>query len=302
VAIPDFQSLMLPLLQLCGDGKEHASREAVESLAKSFNLSESERQELLPSGSQSRFANRVHWAKFNLKKAGLVTDVRWGHFQINPRGREVLNQQPAEITMSYLDQFPEYKDFRTRPGNRDLEPPEIPEEQGRTPEELMEAAYQKLRAEMEAQLLEKLKGCSPAFFERLVVQLLVRMGYGGTLQDAGRAVGRTGDGGIDGIIKEDRLGLDAIYIQAKRWEGTVGSPKVREFAGALQGQRAKKGIFITTSDYSKDALDYVSRIDSKIVLIDGTMLAGLMIDYGLGVSTVSTYEIKRVDSDFFAEE
>lgn len=284
MAIPDFQSIMLPLLQLCADGSEHASRDSSETLAANFGLSESERQELLPSGRQSRFANRVHWAKAYLKMAGLLVDTRRGHYEITARGREVLKQSPPRITIAYLQQFPEFRELREASGNRTAEPLEIAEDQARTPEEVLDAAYQRSRAGLQAQVLDKVRSCSPTFFERLVIELLVKMGYGGTLQDAGRAVGRTGDGGIDGIIKEDRLGLDAIYIQAKRWESMVGSPKIREFAGALQGQRAKKGIFITTSDYSKDALDYVSRIDSKIVLIDGTMLAGLMIDYGLGVS------------------
>jgi restriction system protein len=212
-----------------------------------------------------------------------------------------MAQEPSKVDVKYLERFPEFIEFRAR--KRDKEG--IGEDEGiseATPDESLEAAYQKVRKDLEQQLLKQVKQSSHALFEKLVIDLLVKMGYGGTRRDAGRAVGKTGDGGIDGIINEDRLGLDTIYIQAKRWDGVVGRPEIQKFAGALQGQRAKKDIFITTSNFTSDAHDYVSRIDSKIVLIDGELLAQLMIDHNVGVSTSATYDIKRIDSDYFSED
>jgi len=294
MAIPDFQSIMLPLLNFARDQQDHSLREAIEALAETFGLSEEERKELLPSGLQTAFDNRVSWARTYLKKAGLFETPKRGSFRITPRGLEVLKQKPVKIDIAFLEQFPEFIDFQSRRKGGQATGKE-------TPEESLEAAYQKVRHDLAAELLQTIKSGSPTFFERLVVDVLVKMGYGGTRQDAGKAVGRSGDDGIDGIIKEDRLGLDIIYIQAKRWENVVGRPEVQKFAGALQGHRAKKGIFITTSSFSKDAEDYVSRIDSKIVLIDGAMLAHLMIDHNVGVSPVAAYEIKKIDSDYFTE-
>ncbi len=301
--IPDFQSIMLPLLTFAGDGKEHSLREAIEYLAQQFALTPEERAELLPSGRQEVFVNRVGWASTYLRKAGLLESTRRGHFKITERGGAMLRSNPSMINIKSLRQFDEFVEFQ-RPvrensvneaGNADTE--EIS-----TPEELMESAYQRVREGLAAELLQTIKDNSPAFFERLVIDLLVRMGYGGTRKDAGQAIGKSGDGGIDGIIKEDRLGLDIVYVQAKRWDDVVGRPEIQKFAGALQGQRAKKGVFLTTSSFSRDALEYVSRIESKIVLIDGEMLAQLMIDYNIGVATVASYDVKRIDSDYFAEE
>jgi restriction system protein len=301
MAIPDYQSIMMPLLKLASDGQEHFLRDAIEALADEFSLTDEERKELLPSGRQAIFTNRVAWARTYLKEAGLLETTRRAHFRITDRGRQVLAQKPSKVDVKYLEQFREFIDFRTR--KRDKE--EISEDDGisaATPDESLEAAYQKVRKDLEQQLLKQVKQSSPTFFEKLVIDLLVKIGYGGTRRDAGRAVGKTGDGGIDGIINEDRLGLDTIYIQAKRWDGVVGRPEIQKFAGALQGQRAKKGIFITTSNFTSDAHDYVSRIDSKIVLIDGDLLAQLMIDHNVGVSTSATYDIKRIDSDYFSED
>jgi len=301
--IPDFQSIMLPLLAFAGDGKEHSLREAIEYLAQQFALTPEERAELLPSGRQEVFVNRVGWASTYLRKAGLLESTRRGHFKITERGGAMLRSNPSMINIKSLRQFDEFVEFQ-RPvrensaneaGNADTE--EIS-----TPEELMESAYQRVREGLAAELLQTIKDNSPAFFERLVIDLLVRMGYGGTRKDAGQAIGKSGDGGIDGIIKEDRLGLDIVYVQAKRWDDVVGRPEIQKFAGALQGQRAKKGVFLTTSSFSRDALEYVSRIESKIVLIDGEMLAQLMIDYNIGVATLASYDVKRIDSDYFAEE
>ncbi len=300
MAIPDYQTIMLPLLKLANDGQEHFLRDAFEQLADQFNLNEAERKELLPSGQQAVFVNRVGWARTFLKQAGLLETTRRAYFRITDRGRRVLSANPDRIDAKFLERFPEFLDFKSRGKDKDESNEQVlaPEQ---TPDESMEAAFQKVRKELAQELLKQIKQCTPAFFEKLVIDLLVKMGYGGTRREAGQAVGRTGDGGIDGIIHEDRLGLDNIYLQAKRWDSTVGRPEIQKFAGALQGQRAKKGVFITTSAFTADAHDFVSRIDNKIVLIDGDLLSQLMIDHNVGVSTTALYEIKRVDSDYFSE-
>ncbi len=297
MAVPDYQSLMLPLLQYIADQEEHSGRETIEALADQFDLTDEERRELLPSGQQATFDNRVGWARTYLKRAGLLESTRRGFFRITKRGLDVLSQEPEEINVAFLKQFPEFVEFQ-RPKKKKEEQ----EDTEQTPEEEIEAAFQTLREGLAVELMETVKSCSPTFFERLVVDLLVKLGYGGTRKDAGQAIGRGGDGGIDGIIKEDRLGLDTVYIQAKRWDGTVGRPEIQKFAGALAGQKARKGIFITTSKFTGNAHEYVSLIDTKIVLIDGDTLAQLMMDFGIGVTTVSSYEVKRIDSDFFTEE
>lgn len=299
--IPDYQAIMLPLLKLCGDGQEHSLREATEKLASDFGLSPQDREQKLPSGQQSVFGNRVGWARTYMKKAGLLDTTRRGYFKITARGREVLDKKPSRIDVGFLNQFQEFRTFRAL---RHEKADSLNEAQVelKTPEEALENAYEDLRSNLASEILQRLKSSQPGVFEKTVVELVVRMGYGGSLRDAGQAIGKSGDEGIDGIIKEDRLGLDVIYIQAKRWENTVGRPEIQKFAGALQGQRAKKGIFITTSDYSKEATDYAARIENKIILIDGEQLAQLMIDYNIGVTPVTTYEIKRVDSDYFVED
>ena len=303
MAIPDYQSIMLPLLQFAGDRLEHSLREAIDSLGEQFGLTNDERKQLLPSGQQEVFHNRVGWARTYLSKAGLLLATRRGHFQIAPEGLNVLDRSPARIDVKFLAQFDEFRQFRTlrhtRSGNRKSGNNEVDQEA--TPEEALESAYGRLRESLAADLLQQVKAASPSLFEKLVVELLVKMGYGGSRQDAGRAVGKSGDEGIDGIIKEDRLGLDIIYIQAKRWEATVGRPEVQKFAGALQGQRAKKGIMLTTSSFSSEASDFVSAIDSKIVLIEGERLAELMIDHNLGVGPVASYQVKKIDTDYFTE-
>lgn len=303
MAIPDYQTVMLPLLRFLRDGKEYNIGEVVDSLAKEFSLSSEERQQLLGSGQQTVIRNRAGWARTYLKKAGLIESVRRGHFRITERGQSVLASKPERIDVKYLEQFPEFVAFRELRHERpDEAPTPAAVTSDATPEEALDAAYGRLRLDLEAELLDQVKGASPSFFERLVVELLVRMGYGGTLRDAGQAVGKSGDGGIDGIVKEDRLGLDVIYIQAKRWDSTVGRPEIQKFAGALQGHRARKGVFISTSSYSADALEFASRLDSKIVLIDGAALAKYMIDHNVGVSLARSYEVKKIDSDYFSEE
>ncbi len=300
MTVPDFQSLMLPLLQLAADGQEHTIYEAMDALASMFNLSPEERNELLPSGQQSRFDNRVHWARTYLKQADLLEATGRGRFRITQRGLDVLRHRPDRIDVAFLRQFPEFIAFQLRsPRNHDAGA--APIELTHTPDETLQASYQSLREELAKELLERIMNCSPRFFERMVVDLLVAMGYGGSRQDAGRAIGQSGDGGVDGIINEDRLGLDTVYIQAKRWDGTVGRPQVQAFAGSLEGFRSRKGVFITTSTFSKDAREYVERIEKRIVLIDGEQLAQFMIDYGIGVSEVATYTLKKVDTDYFSD-
>lgn len=302
MAIPDFQTVMLPLLRFAGDKQEHSFREAIDRLADECKLTDDERKELLPSGQQEVFNNRVGWARTYMKKAGLLETTRRGHFQITEMGSQVLSQEPPRVDVKFLERFDEFKQFRAlRHTRADDEVIEQIDFQA-TPEEALESAYKRLRDNLAADLLQQVKAASPSLFEKLVVELLVKMGYGGSRQDAGKAIGKSGDEGIDGIIKEDRLGLDIIYIQAKRWGNTVGRPEVQKFAGALQGQRAKKGIMMTTSSFSGDALDYASRIDNKIVLIDGESLGQLMIEHNLGVSPVANYEVKKLDTDYFTEE
>jgi len=297
--IPDYQSIMLPLLKFLGDRKERFIDEAIGHINRLFNLTEEEKRQLLPSGQQSIIANRVGWARTYLVKAGLLEATRRGYFRITERGSEVLKRNPPKINVKYLEQFPEFVQFiATKKEGKDKGQRKIFE--SLDPKELLEAAHEKITSELAEDLLKEVKKASPKFFEYVVIELLTRMGYGGSRRDAGEAIGQIGDEGIDGIIKEDRLGLDAIYLQAKRWEGTVGRPEIQKFVGALQGQRANKGIFITTSNFSNDALDYAKGVSPKIVLIDGRKLADLMIEHDVGVSKVGSYEVKKIDSDFFS--
>ncbi len=299
MVLPDFQSLMLPILEFAAKcGKETTTTATIEFLAEQLQLTAEERKQMLPSGTQFTFNNRVGWAITYMKKAQLLSSPRRGYYQITDRGRELLNQKPSSINTKTLEQYPEFLSFirKTPKTNHNQERSQT------TPLEDLEAAYKKLRDELAEEVLSKLKETSPSRFESIVVELLVKMGYGGSLADAGQAIGRSHDGGIDGIIKEDRLGLDVIYIQAKRWkEGSVGSPEVMKFAGALAGQQANKGIFITTSTFTPEARSYVSKVGSKIVLIDGEQLANLMIDYEVGVSTQSSYPVKKLDQDYYEE-
>jgi restriction system protein len=302
MGIPDFQSVMLPLMKFSSDGNEHTLREAIDSLAGQFTLSEEELSELLPSGTQSIFDNRVGWAKTHLSKAGLLSSPRRSVFVITERGKEILAKKPEFINMALLRQFPEYVEFTKSTKKKETIDKKIRSEEllfQNTPEETLEYAYQELRETLAEDLLERIKNISSSFFEKLVVELLVKMGYGGSIKDAGQATRKSRDEGIDGIIKEDKLGLDIIYVQAKKWENVVGRPEIQKFVGALAGQGAKKGIFITTSYFSNDALEYVPRNETKIVLIDGKMLAQLMIDYNLGVTQSKAFEIKKIDSDYF---
>lgn len=237
MTIPDYQACMLPLLRYAGDGGEHQLRDAISALADEFSLTDDERNEFLPSGQQPVFTNRVGWARTYMKKAGLLSSPRRGYFKITERGADVLRENPNEITQKYLERFPEFVEFksirRDKSEDNGSDTPEL--ELGQTPHEALESAYERLRSELASEILSSIRGCDPTLFEKIVVELLVKMGYGGSRKDAGRAIGRSGDEGIDGIIKEDHLGLDNIYIQAKRWEATIGRPEIQKFAGALQG-------------------------------------------------------------------
>ena len=305
MAIPDYQTLMLPILQLASDQKEHKFQEAVETLAEEFCLSKEDRNEFLPSGGQLVFHNRVGWARSYLKQAGLLESPNRGYFKITEQGLKLLAENPPKINVSVLERYSEFLEFRNRKKDKSTSNEKgdaIVGPSSETPEDSLAGAYRTLRKNLEDEILISVMDSSSSFFERLVVDLLVRMGYGGNRQDAGRALGKSGDGGIDGIINEDRLGLDVIYIQAKCWEGTIGRPEIQKFAGALQGKRARKGVFITTSNFSKEAIEYASMIESKIILIDGERLATLMVEHNVGVSTVGQYEVKKLDSDYFDEE
>ncbi|AWR87855.1 restriction endonuclease [Meiothermus taiwanensis] len=292
---------MYPLLELAADGEAHSMEEAYEVLAKKFNLSKEDRAELLPSGGQSRYENRVGWARTYLMKAGLLESPSRGQFKITAEGQRVLQSGITELNNQYLMRFPGFVEFRRR--DRTTEETSSKEEVGNetTPDEQLEQLHQTLKKQLAQELLERVKQCSPAFFERLVVRLLVAMGYGGSMADAGRAVGRSGDNGIDGIIKQDPLGLDNIYIQAKRWERPVPSEVVRTFHGSLALQKASRGVIITTSEFYSEAIRTAQAL-GNIVLIDGNTLAELMIEYNVGVTVAARYEIKRVDRDFFEED
>jgi restriction system protein len=275
-------------------------------MAAHFHLSELEQGELLPSGKQTRFANRVAWALVYLRRAQLIESPGRGRHRITDRGRGVLAEGLEQIDLKYLMRFPEVVAFRTKrtddPGART----ELHESDERqlTPDEQVREGYRQLRENLAADLLERINKASPRFFESLVIELLVAMGYGGSQEDAARVVGRSGDGGIDGIIKQDRLGLDNIYVQAKRWkeDSTVGRPDIQQFAGALQGRKASKGVFMTTSSFSRDAVEYARSVQTTIVLIDGEQLAELMLDCGIGVSVQESIRLQKVDEDYFAEE
>jgi restriction system protein len=303
LALPDYQTIMLPLLKIIEDQKEHRMRDVTESLAAHFNLTEDERKTLLPSGTQPTFDNRVGWSKTYLKKAGLLDSPKRAVISITSRGLDVLSKNPAKIDQALLKTFPEFLEFQNlKHEEKEIASPGDPFLG--TPEDHLAEAFIKIRSALAQELLEKVLSMTPQFFERLVVELLVQMGYGGSLKDAGKATRLTKDEGIDGVINEDKLGLDIIYIQAKKWKpgNTVGRPDVQSFVGALAGHGAKKGVFITTSSYTKEAREYQPKNDTKIVLIDGDQLAQLMMDYGLGVTTQTVYEVKKLDGDYFEVE
>ena len=304
MAIPDFQTLMLPVIEALADGQERTMRDLTDSLAGRYALTDQERTELLPSGQQGIFSNRVAWSKSHLKYAGLIENPARGRVRISPLGKQVLAEKPQAINVKFLKRFPAYCEFI---GKSEAQgegvavgmPTVI--EQERTPKELIEAAHQSLTIATTEELLSRLRTCPPAFFEKVVVRLLVAMGYGG-VAGQGTVTGKSGDAGIDGVIHQDKLGLDVVCIQAKRWDGAVGRPTIQQFVGSMDYIRAKKGVIMTTSTYTKDGLDFVDRIEGKkVVLIDGSRLADLMIEHDLGVTATKTYTIKEVSNDFFDE-
>lgn len=300
MAVPTFDVWRVPLLRRLEDGKARTLAELYEPLADDLSLSDKDRSEMLSSGSQAVYKNRIGWTRAYLKKAGLITSPSRGVVQITDRGRAALNSKHV-IDNNYLRQFPEFEEFfrGTRRSAEIVAASENANEE--SPEDTLSRIYRQLRDDLARELLERIKALSPAFFEKLVVDLMIRMGYGGSREDAGKTVGRSGDGGIDGVINEDRLGLDVIYLQAKRWEKTVGRPEIQGFVGSLAGKRANKGVFITTSSFSAEARNYVETIGAKVVLIDGETLGTLMIQHDLAVTTTASYDVKRVDSDYFDE-
>ena len=300
--IPDFQKIMLPLLETLSDGKTYTTRNLIEVLSARFKLTDVEKREFLPSGQQPIFDNRVGWARTFMKKAGLLESERRATQKITQLGLDVLEKKPETINVKFLEQFESFLEFKRKRNPADESVTDDPAiSADKTPEEILEATYSTIQTDLQEELLGKIKMSSPEFFEKLVVDLVVAMGYGGSRQDAGKAIGKSGDGGIDGIINEDRLGLDIIYIQAKRWENTVPVKEVRDFAGALLGKKARKGIFITTSDFPQSAYKFVQDIDHKIILIDGTKLVNLLTEFGIGNTSYKTYKLSRIDTDYFEE-
>lgn len=299
MAIPDYQTIMLPLLKLVKQHGDISFSKATAIIADQFNLTDQEKRQLLSSGKQAVINSRVSWANTYLKKAGLLFSPQRGILSLTEQGKDVLSQNPESINVDYLQQFPDFAAFKNATHQKSK--PQIENRNLETPEEILEEAYFQIKEQALSDVLEKIKSCSPLFFENLVVDTIVKMGYGGSHKDAGQAIGRSGDEGIDGIINEDRLGLDVIYLQAKRWTGNISRPEIQKFAGALQGKRAKKGIFITTSDYTSEAREYAKNIDAKIILISGQQLVELMWEYSIGLSSAGTYELKKLDLDYFNE-
>lgn len=304
--IPKYEEIMLPFLKYLEDRQEHGLSETHDALAEQFKLTDEELRELLPSGRQPVFRNRIGWARTYLKKAGLLTSPKRAHFKISDEGLALLKEKPTEITSKFLVRYDDFVDFQSikkdKKENGISSQSELTKnDTDQTPEESLEYAYQKLHSELSKEVLDIVKTCSAAFFEKLIIDLLITMGYGGSRKDAGQAMGKTGDGGIDGIIKEDKLGLDIIYLQAKRWENAVPVKEIRDFTGALASKKAKKGIFITTSSFPNSVYEFVGQVEYKIILIDGEHLADLMIEHNIGLSAVNTYHVKTIDFDYFEE-
>jgi restriction system protein len=308
--VPDFQTIMLPVLEVLKDKKEHSLQDLIQQISDKFNLSVEERNEFVPSGTQTKIYNRVTWVMTHFKKAKLIVSPKRSTFIISEAGLKTLKSNPQRVDLKFLKEIPEYRQWEktyiknwqeNHFSEKDNEITVQQEDTTQTPEELLDYSYSQLKEVLAIEIIEKIKECSPKFFERLVVDLLIKMGYGGYRKEAGRVIGKSGDGGIDGIINEDKLGLDSIYIQAKKWEGAVGRPEIQKFVGALAGQGAKKGIFITASFFTKEARKYQPKNDTKIVLIDGKDLADLMIEHNIGVATKINYEVKKIDSDYFEE-
>lgn len=303
MAIPSYQKFMLPLLEKVGDGKEHKTADVTEQLADYFRLSEEDKAVTLKSGRSKLYRNRIGWAKTHLTKAGLLETVSHGTFKITEEGKKVLSKKPKEITNQFLMQYPAFAEW-TKPAKsaeKAKAPDAVPPEEHETPEDTLDRVHADLMGKFEGDLLDRVKACSPPFFEQLVVDLLVKMGYGGSREEAGKVLGGPGDGGIDGVINEDRLGLDIICVQAKRWENSVPPATLHAFAGSLDAVGAKKGVIITTSSFTRKAVEFAEKIEKRIILIDGSRLAKLMVEFDVGVSPVAHYDVYRIDNDFFEE-
>jgi restriction system protein len=303
--IPKYDEMYLAFLECLADGQTHKSKEVKDAVADIFAVSEKERAELLPSGKQRLFDNRIGWTCTYLKKAGLLQSPSRGIYVITPAGKQVLNENPIQIDNLYLQRFEPFRKFMTPNNEEAIARTSAANVSSKTPQDVLDEAFQQINTTLADDLLSEIMKQSPAFFEHLVIKLLTQMGYGGSVDHAGTVIGQTGDEGIDGIIREDKLGFSLIYIQAKRWDcdKTVGRPEIQKFVGALAGQGASKGLFITTAKFTKEACQYAQKQHTtKVVLVDGITLAKLMIEYNLGVSTEATYEIKRIDSDFFTED
>jgi restriction system protein len=300
MALPGFQDLMLPLLIECSDGKEHNGKELTEKLSDRLHLSREDRESRFNNTRQTKFANTVTWAQSHLKAAKLLKNSGARSFCITDTGLAIIKQSPDKIDINFLRALPDY--IEALKGSKENHKVELRQENiSTTPQEMIENGFQQIKGNLAEELIQQVKNCSPSFFESIVVDLLLKMGYGGTFEDAGKALGRSGDEGIDGIVKGDRLGFDTIYIQAKRWENPVGRPEIQKFVGALHGKHAKKGLFITTSRFTSDSTDYVKNLDVKVILIDGKTLADLMVDYSLGLAIEKSYNIYRIDTDYFQE-
>jgi restriction system protein len=307
MAVPDFQTLMLPVLSAAEDGEANIV-DVRTKLAEKFRLTPEELNQLLPGGRQTTFANRIGWARTYLGKAGLLEATRRGYFRITDRGREVLKQNPARIDIAFLSRFPEFTDFRskerggtTSEGDSDRS---LLERSGQTPDEILRVTHQEIEKALRTDLLERVYASAPAFFEKVIVSLLLAMGYGGSREDAGRAIGKSGDGGLDGVIDQDPLGLDRVYVQAKRYkfDSAVSEPEIRGFAGSLESVKATKGVFVTSSYFTAPAKAFAEKISRRIILIDGDQLARLMIRYGIGTRVEETFHLKKIDEDFFDAE
>jgi len=302
--VPDFQSVMRPLLVVLADGHDRSPKLIRAEVADQFALTPEDLEEEIPSGSAKTFQNRVGWALTYLYRAGLIGRPKKATYRITDRGQKVLEQQPKRVDLKVLSEFDEFNDFKqsskTSPdASAAAGTPDPPDQ---TPEERIETSHRELRSALAAELLDQVMDQSPTFFEQVVLDVLHAMGYGGPREDAALRLGQSGDEGVDGAIREDRLGLDTIYIQAKRWKGGVGRPEIQKFVGALHGQKASKGVFITTSGYSKEAIDYADGVTPRVILIDGKELAQLMVEHGVGVTVAREYELKRLDLDYFATE
>jgi restriction system protein len=303
--VPGYQDFMLPLLKMAADGREHKTSDAMETLGNQMKISAEDRELLLPSGAQTQLTNRISWAVVYLGKSLLLEKTGRGRFKITPRGAEVQGRNPSRINNNFLNEFAEYREFKTKRAEkasstrRAAEVPSLPENSQITPEERLEAAHEELRDALADDVLQRVRGGSPKFFEHLVVRLLVAMGYGGGQVDRAEVTGKSGDEGIDGVIREDRLGLDMVYVQAKKWDNSVGPGAIDQFVGSLMRKKAVKGVFITSGTFTEGALRAAREAAVKVRLIDGDELAELMIDFNVGVAEASKYVVKKLDTDFF---